>query len=218
MATTLAKGLMGLGGLSVAGGGGLLAANQGLFSSKEESIQDRMKKDGYKALDSGSADWGKIFDSYKDAKNTKKFQDDGITSNSTTTDHPKLKEQCSKALKLKASEEETYKKVIKWCVVPRKVEDVLAGITLLGVEETNTGDANDWKPILTKYTDTKKGDTQKEYAMKDVVLKDTASGTTNQEAENIKELKKGCKSRRAKMTYELEFEQSIEEVKTWCSK
>ncbi|AEG73610.1 hypothetical protein MHF_1374 [Mycoplasma haemofelis Ohio2] len=211
-----AKSLMGLGGLSVASGGGFLAWNQGLFSGSTESIRDKLRKSGYKALERGSSDWGKIFEVYKKGENTKKFEKDGITASSTEADHNKLKEQCEKALDLDASKDEIYGKVIKWCVVPRKVEEVLSGVTLLGINENDNNDVNDWKPVLTKYIATKK-ESKQEYALSGVVLKDPTTGTTN-EVENIKELKKGCKSRREKMTYELDFEQSLAEVEGWCTK
>ncbi|CBY93356.1 hypothetical protein HF1_13480 [Mycoplasma haemofelis str. Langford 1] len=207
------KGLVGLGGLSLIGGGGALAWNQGLFSRSPETIKDKLERKGYTALEEGSSHWSQIFEIYKKTENTKRFANDGITSGDT--EHDKLKKKCNEALDLESSKEDIYQRVIKWCVVPRKVEEVISSVSLLGVDESSDSDNYRWKPILEEYKRTK-SQTGNTYELTEVTLVEPTEGNTK-EAENIKELKKGCKSRREKLTYHLEFEKSMEEVRKWCS-
>ncbi|AEG73647.1 hypothetical protein MHF_1413 [Mycoplasma haemofelis Ohio2] len=209
------KGLIGLGGLSVAGGGGALAWQQGLLSGKSETIRDKLEKEGYEVLGKTSEHWSKIFDVYKGDGNTKKFKNDQITSSSSTADHDKLKQQCENSLDLESSKKEDYEKVIKWCVVPRKVEDLIPKSSLLNVT-TDSNDASSWKPILTEYAATKStSGSSNTYELSGVTL--TEPSNASNDSTNINALKTGCKARREKLTYQLDFESSLGEVKKWCT-
>ncbi|CBY93334.1 hypothetical protein HF1_13260 [Mycoplasma haemofelis str. Langford 1] len=118
--TSLAKGAIGLGGVGAIGGG-TLAWQQGVFSSRE-SIRKKLISEGYKILSSSDGAWTQIFEKYKSNENEWKFKDDQINASSGTTDVQKLKDKCASALEGDADDKDEYYKAAKWCVVPRKVE------------------------------------------------------------------------------------------------
>ncbi|AEG73595.1 hypothetical protein MHF_1359 [Mycoplasma haemofelis Ohio2] len=214
MATAATKGLIGLGGLGSVAGGGALAWQQGAFSSSIKNVKDRLLSNGYEILDANSDKWTEIFKVYKDTGNTKwKFENDEITSNTQDTEIQKLKNKCKEALEKDSSDEKSYSNASKWCVVPRKVESFIDGKSLLNTEENNQ-DGSKWQKILAKYKDSKKEDNKK-YAMDGVELEDDAGNT--KDAPNQKKIRDGCKARREKYHYSLDFENSLQEVKTWCT-
>ncbi|CBY93335.1 hypothetical protein HF1_13270 [Mycoplasma haemofelis str. Langford 1] len=46
----------------------------------------------------------------------------------------------------------------------------------------------------------------------------TINSASGQDDANISAIKTGCKTRRDKLHYELDFEKTLEEVKKWCTK
>ncbi|CBY93332.1 hypothetical protein HF1_13240 [Mycoplasma haemofelis str. Langford 1] len=215
MTPLASKTLAGLGGLAAVGGGGALAWQQGAFSSSPKSIKERLIDDKYEILDQGSSKWTEIFNVYKGDGNTKwKFENDGISNSSQNTDIPKLKGKCQEILNKISSDEKSYSLASKWCVVPRKLNSFLDSASFLNDQETENESQAEWKKILDKYTATKTAETK--YAMSDVTL-EVASGTSK-DADNIKKIKKGCQDRKEKYNYSLDFEDSLKEVKSWCTK
>ncbi|AEW45851.1 hypothetical protein MHC_04975 [Mycoplasma haemocanis str. Illinois] len=214
MAITLTKGLIGLGGLGSIAGGSVLAWQKGVFSSSIKSVKDKLLSNGYEILDANSGHWTEIFKTYKDAKNTKwKFERDEITSSSQDSEIQKLKDKCQEALSLRSYDDQNYYNAVKWCVVPKKVESFIDKKSLLNTAENNQ-DTQKWQQVLTKYKTSKKGGAGK-YAMDGVELEDDAGNTKDES--NRKKIIEGCKSRREKYHYSLDFESVLQEVKTWCT-
>ncbi|CBY92390.1 hypothetical protein HF1_03820 [Mycoplasma haemofelis str. Langford 1] len=108
---------------------------------------------------------------------------------------------------MESSIEGLYKSATKWCVVPRKAEEFVSG--LLGVDTTNTNDTNAWQHNIDEYKKTKKNGDNK-YEWSDVSFQNDG-GT-----EDLKKLKEGCKTRRDKLTYDVEFDSAISEISKWC--
>ncbi|AEG72718.1 hypothetical protein MHF_0442 [Mycoplasma haemofelis Ohio2] len=197
--------------LGILGVGGVAGLGTALFhdlSDKTESIKDRLLREGFKILKNEASDWSSILSSYKDAKNTWKFKKEHSTSEGEIQNESDLKRACSSVLSLKSSLEEVYRSVVKWCVVPRKAEEFVSG--LLGVVESDESDLSNWKHNVDSYRGTKKSSENK-YAWDDVKFE---SG--NNDKEDTKKLKKGCKTRREKLTYDVGFDDAIKEVKERC--
>ncbi|CBY93295.1 hypothetical protein HF1_12870 [Mycoplasma haemofelis str. Langford 1] len=215
--TSLAKGALGLGGIGTVAGGGALAWQQGAFSSKVKSIKEKLISENYQILDSSNSSWDSIFNVYKKTENQWKFKNDGISESSATTEIQKLKDKCFDALKGDSEDADEYYKASKWCVVPRKVESFLDASSLLNTEESDNTDTSAWEKSLTSFKETKTGDSGNvKYAMENITIQEPENDS--KKTENIKAMKGGCKSRRDKWHYELDFEKSLTEVKKWCSR
>ncbi|AEG72698.1 hypothetical protein MHF_0422 [Mycoplasma haemofelis Ohio2] len=152
-------------------------------------------------------EWGKILESYKNEKNVWKFKKEHSGVSENIQSESDLKTACKAVVKLESSIEELYKSATKWCVVPRKAEEFISG--LLGVDTTNTNDTNAWQHNIDEYKKTKKNGDSK-YEWSDVSFQNDG-GT-----EDLKKLKEGCKTRRDKLTYDVEFDSAISEISKWC--
>ncbi|AEW45849.1 hypothetical protein MHC_04965 [Mycoplasma haemocanis str. Illinois] len=204
MNTLFIKPLVLVGGTSLAVGGGLLAWNKGFFSNSK-TIKDRLISEKYQILNANSNQWSTILSKYNDSKNTNwKFEEQ-------IRNEEELKNACKKALEKGEENSSLYKNVSKWCVVPRKAEEFVSG--LLSVEDGKDSEA--WGKILTEYKKTKVtgNSSPAKYALSDVSITDPSSDS---DAANKKALQKGCKDRKNKFTYELDFDSSIQEMKEWC--
>ncbi|AEG72688.1 hypothetical protein MHF_0412 [Mycoplasma haemofelis Ohio2] len=192
-----------LGVLGAGGATGLGIAISNSLSSGE-TIKDKLSQEGFSILEENRSEWGEILKSYKDNKNTWKFKKEHSGISDEIQTESSLKQVCKAILKLDSSISEIYKSATKWCVVPRKAEEFVSG--LLDVNESNTNDTEAWKHNVDGYKATKKGNENK-YEWSDV----TFSGS-----EDTKNLKVGCKTRRGKLTYDVEFDSAINELKKWC--
>ncbi|CBY93287.1 hypothetical protein HF1_12790 [Mycoplasma haemofelis str. Langford 1] len=204
MSALLIKSLILAGGASLAVGGGFLAFSRDLFPNSK-TIKNKLISEKYQILDTGSNHWSTIFSKYNDSKNTSwKFE--GQISNEGD-----LKSACKKVLEREEDNQSLYKSASKWCVVPRKAEEFVSG--LLKVEDGQ--DAEAWGRVLAAYKKTKvTGDSSTtKYALGDVSITDPSNDS---DAENKKALQKGCKDRKGKFTYDLDFDSSIQEMKEWC--
>ncbi|CBY92437.1 hypothetical protein HF1_04290 [Mycoplasma haemofelis str. Langford 1] len=192
------SGVLGLGG--AIGGGAFLSSK---LASKPETIKSRLEKEGYKVLNTTSSDhWNTILTSYKTDGNKWQFE------NLKSKELDDLKKICSSKAESNYSET-LYKAFTKWCVVPRKAEDLLKGsVSLLDVDSTHANDKEDWRHNIESYEKAKTSDSK--YSLQDVTF------TANQEDQNVKALKTGCKTRREKFTYDIELDISIDEIKKWC--
>ncbi|CBY92406.1 hypothetical protein HF1_03980 [Mycoplasma haemofelis str. Langford 1] len=193
--------------LGVLGVGGVMGLGTALSHSMsdKETIQDKLSREGFKLLKDGASEWSAILSSYKNDKNVWKFKKEHTGVDGEIQDESNLKKVCSAVLKLESSLEEAYKSTTKWCVSPRKVEEFVTG--LLGVVETDESDESKWKHNVDAYKGTKK-DTK--YAWDDVVF----NGSNDKE--DTKKLKKGCKARREKLTYDVGFDDALKGVKERC--
>ncbi|AEW45207.1 hypothetical protein MHC_01705 [Mycoplasma haemocanis str. Illinois] len=196
-----------LGVLGVGGVAGLGTALSHSMSDKE-TIKDKLLRDGFKTLNGEASEWNAILSSYKDDKNIWKFKKEHTGMEGEIQNESELKRACSSVLKLDSSlSEEAYQSATKWCVVPKKVEEFVSG--LLGVVESDESDESQWKHNVDSYKETKKTPDNK-YAWEDVEF-----GGSN-DKEDTKKLKKGCKTRREKLTYDVGFDNAIREVKERC--
>ncbi|AEW45178.1 hypothetical protein MHC_01560 [Mycoplasma haemocanis str. Illinois] len=189
------------GGVGVAGLG--ITISNSL--SRKETIKDKLTKAGFSILGDNRSEWGEILESYKDSKNTWKFKKEHSGISDEIQTESSLKEACKAILNLDSSLSEVYKASTKWCVVPKKAEEFVSG--LLDVNESNTNDTETWKHNVDGYKATKKNNENK-YEWNDVTF-------TN--SEDTKKLKTGCKTRRNKLTYDVEFDLAIREIEKWCS-
>ncbi|AEW45171.1 hypothetical protein MHC_01525 [Mycoplasma haemocanis str. Illinois] len=192
--------IMGVTGVGVTGIG--VAWASGVFS-KDKAIKNKLKAEKYELLStSNSEHWDKILESYKKSENHWKLSDKKIENIS------QLQGVCKSSVESNYSDA-IYKAITKWCVVPRTAENLLEdSVSMLGVDDTKTDDKANWKHNVDAYLKTKTTGTT--YALKDVTF------TDNQEDENTKKLKTGCKARRNKFTYDVDLDDSIAEIKKWC--
>ncbi|AEG73639.1 hypothetical protein MHF_1403 [Mycoplasma haemofelis Ohio2] len=196
--------------------GGSYLAKPYIFP-ETETIKDRLKKDRWAILehDRQSSEWSAIYGKYKlKTVNDATRLDSSITPNeSDDTGIPKLKKSCESALSKQFSES-LYKSVIRWCVAPVSVEsrlEYLGNYTKINVDGNNTSDDQSiWQQRETEF--------QKQLATNNTYLGVNLASPSNNQADNIKKLKEGCKSHLDKKNYEDEFEISMEKVKTWCGK
>ncbi|AEW45204.1 hypothetical protein MHC_01690 [Mycoplasma haemocanis str. Illinois] len=196
-------GVLGIGG--VAGLGTALSHSM----SDKETIKDKLLRDGFKTLKGEASEWSAILSSYKGTNNIWKFKKEHTGMEGEIQNESELKRACSSVLKLDSSlSGEAYKSATKWCVVPKKVEEFVSG--LLGVVESDESDVSQWKHNVDTYKGTKKASENK-YEWDDVVF-----GGSNNDKEDTKQLKKGCKTRREKLTYDVGFDNAIREVKERC--
>ncbi|AEW45190.1 hypothetical protein MHC_01620 [Mycoplasma haemocanis str. Illinois] len=194
-------GVLGIGG--IAGLGTALSHSM----SDKETIKDKLLKEGYKLLKEDGAEWGKILEAYKNDKNVWKLKKEHSGISEDIQNEFDLKAACKTVVKAESSIKELYKSVTKWCVVPRKAEEFVTG--LLGVDANNTNDTSAWQHNIDGYKATHQSSGGK-YEWSDV------SFENNGNAEDLKKLKNGCKTRRDKLTYDVEFDTTISEINKWC--
>ncbi|AEG73641.1 hypothetical protein HF1_13290 [Mycoplasma haemofelis str. Langford 1] len=217
MTPLTSKTLAGLGSLAAVGGGSALAWQQGAFSSSPKNIRERLVADKYEILDQDSNKWSEIFSVYKGANNTKwRFENDELTSSPQDTEVQKLKNKCEEALKKAPSDEKSYSLASKWCVVPRRVDSFIDSTSLLNDQENGETDKPSWKKVLDKFKLTKVTESSStKYAMSGVSLEEDSDGS--KDTNNINKIKEGCRTRKGKYHYSLDFEDSLKEVKQWCT-
>ncbi|AEG73637.1 hypothetical protein MHF_1401 [Mycoplasma haemofelis Ohio2] len=216
MATSLAKGLMGLGGMGSLAGGAYLAKPY-IFPPKAK-IEDKLEEDKWQVLnwEGNTNEWDAIYEKYKSKELTdpSRFDEKIAKGEDKSTGLTKLKESCKLAL-TQEFKESLYRTVTKWCVVPVSASDrliALGGYQKINVSESDTTtDDGTWKSRETEF----KVKLQENNAYLGVNLPST---TGDQTAENIKLLKKGCETHMNKKSYEDDFEGSMEKVKKWCGK
>ncbi|CBY93318.1 hypothetical protein HF1_13100 [Mycoplasma haemofelis str. Langford 1] len=201
MNTLLIKSLSLAVGTSAAIGGGIWAWSNEIFSNSK-NIKNKLISEKYQILTRTSDSWSSIFSKYSDTGN-KDWKFDGEIKNVED-----LKNTCEKVIKEKEENSSLYKKASKWCVVPRKAEEFVSG--LLDVAEGKDGES--WKRVLAEYKKTKTGSSST-YEMSDVTVTESNS---DQDADNIKKLQAGCTTRKGKLTYELDFDSSLDDMRKWC--
>ncbi|AEW45224.1 hypothetical protein MHC_01790 [Mycoplasma haemocanis str. Illinois] len=196
----LVLGTLGAGGVV---GGGIVLSSQFLLKTQRKNIKDHLAKDGYQILDiKASEHWTNILNSYKKDGNIWKLEGKDISNIED------LKSVCNSKATSDYSEV-LYKSFTKWCVVPRTAEDLLRGnFSLLESDDSHATDKEAWKHNVNAYETAKKGE---QYSLSDVSFKDKTG-----EDDKTKALKKGCKDRKGKFTYDVDLDSSLGEIKKWC--
>ncbi|AEG73640.1 hypothetical protein HF1_13280 [Mycoplasma haemofelis str. Langford 1] len=216
MATSLAKGLMGLGGMGSLAGGAYLA--KPYMFPKGESIEAKLNLDKWEILSTEGNDsaWNDIYGKYKtkELSDPSRFDSKIAKDEDQSTGLPKLKESCKLAL-TQEFKESLYRTVTKWCVVPVSASDrleKLGGYTKISVDKTSSNPDGDlWTRRETEF----KTKLNENNAYLGVSLPST---TGSQSPSNIDLLKDGCKTHMDKKNYDGDFEGSMEKVKKWCGK
>ncbi|CBY92441.1 hypothetical protein HF1_04330 [Mycoplasma haemofelis str. Langford 1] len=147
---------LGLGGAGAVGTGSYFAVSS---LSKENSPQPKTKL-SKKLVDGGfdllsfklgrtdnSTEWNAILTKYKDSGNKDLLEGVNI-SNVDTDDTNALKSACSSLMDLEDVSDEIYNKARRWCVVPKKVSEILGKLSKTILKNTSTDRSND--PLWTQ--------------------------------------------------------------------
>ncbi|AEW45140.1 hypothetical protein MHC_01370 [Mycoplasma haemocanis str. Illinois] len=203
-------------GLGVTGavGVGCYFVAMNLSTSKKEKLLDRLSKEKFTLLsfeNGNEAEWKKIVSEYEKHGTTNKLL--GVNLVSTGNDKEQknisaIKLACKSLVNGEDISEDSYVKARRWCVVPKKVKEVLISLNrkILKHEPSENQDDNIWTSkvgIYNHQTD------------------NLPSITWNQSdnANKISELKKGCKALLDKdtLTYNEQFLSEYEKTYKICT-
>ncbi|CBY92323.1 hypothetical protein HF1_03150 [Mycoplasma haemofelis str. Langford 1] len=203
----------GLGATGVVGTGCYFAATN-LATSRKEKISDRLSKEKFTLLsfeNGNEAEWKLIVTEYEKQGTTYKLS--GVNLASDGGDKEKkniaaLKLACKSLVDKEDVTEDSYVKARRWCVVPKKVKDVLSGLNrkILKHETSETQDDKIWTVKIGIYNHPT-----------DSLPSVTWSQTDN--SNRISELKKGCKELLAKdtQTHSEAFLSEYEKAYKFCT-
>ncbi|CBY92409.1 hypothetical protein HF1_04010 [Mycoplasma haemofelis str. Langford 1] len=210
---TVAGVTAGVGGAAI--GGSILLKNSNSYPAIEELISKSKTKILVK--DSDTKGWTALWDVYKKENTNNGLGKDtwrleGWESSSKTTNIlTSYKSKCFSLAKekVKDADDQKYKEFVSKCARNKTVADLLAGSTLLS---SDAGNKEQWKERFKKYKALKTQNTS--YPIKEITLGDSDVETDDQ---HLKKIQDGCDKAWNREVDGTESEQSILDIKKWCS-
>ncbi|CBY93230.1 hypothetical protein HF1_12220 [Mycoplasma haemofelis str. Langford 1] len=211
--TTLTKAAAGMGALGTAAGGGVLLSKSPIFNKSKPTLRSEVEGDKWVFLTSrNTEEITKVLSAYKANSPTVTLKFDGITGNESDASK-KLLEKCKELYEKPSdtpSKEDLLKKLKKWCVIPKTVNQRLGDLnyTALSTDGPTQGttESNDWKQKSQSHTS----------SSNNKFTGISVTGTGNDDA-SAKALREHCKTKLEVNSFSEDFQDTLEKVKLWCS-
>ncbi|AEG73151.1 hypothetical protein MHF_0893 [Mycoplasma haemofelis Ohio2] len=195
---------LGTGAAGVTGAGALGTYYSGVFSTNENTIREKLKKDRWTVLEDYKTEhkshWNTVLGKYKEKH----------TGNSNLTES-QLKDICKKLLN--SEDDKNYEEARRYCVVPRKISERLIDLNLQLLDITNSSSPSNknqtqWTSLATKYKTSGTGNKELDGL--------TASSISNASS-NWTSLRDKCKTVSEKDHWSEKYSELVDNSKTWCT-
>ncbi|AEW45519.1 hypothetical protein MHC_03295 [Mycoplasma haemocanis str. Illinois] len=191
-------------GLSLLGGTGIVstavagAYHYGYFSSKTNTIKDRLINEKYQLLKEGdSSHWTESLKKYKEKHPSE-----------SSYDEPKIKKLCQDLVGRVNFSKEDYNKAKKYCVVPQTISERLKALEFTLLDTNGSNSTTKWKSLSDEYKNTGENDKK----LSDLNKSEVGNGDSNGD-----KLKSKCKDVSSKTHWEDNYDSLLENTKRWCT-